>query len=183
MSVNMGDKLVLRLNRCLAIILLVACNHSSAILANEFDAIGMFGDWSAFSDRGACWASSVMHIDGQDEVLEDRLITVSFFDRSGIPEVSFFLADREDRVESALVVIGGHRVELYPDDQFFITDEEWSETLLKAVISDQLVQVHLGYRSGATEIYEPSARGFQDAYIYAWRACGLRRPENLLSSP
>ena len=177
--VGTGDKVVLRLNRCLAMFLLVACNHSSAVLAEEFDAIGVFGDWSAFSDRGACWASSIMHMTGRDDSLEDRLIIVSFFDRSGIPEVSFFLADREDRVDAALVVVGGHRVETFPDEQFFFTDEEWNDPLLRALISDEMVQVHLGYESGATEIYEPSSRGFQEAYVYAWRACGQRRPENL----
>jgi hypothetical protein len=147
---------------------------SSKAFGEDVDAMTSFGDWSVFSDGESCWVAASLRGHSGDFSHSD-LFTVSFFDRSGVPEMSVFVEEFDDPVSTVTLILNGNKVVLDPEGDFFFLEDDAETEILGLMLSGTPPSINIELVSGGSTNYDISLNGFMEAYMYSWRACVMRR--------
>jgi hypothetical protein len=147
---------------------------SSKAFGEDVEAITSFGDWSVFSDGESCWiAASLRGPSGHFSPSD--LFIVSFFDRSGVPDLSVFIEDSDNLVSAVTVLLHENKVALDPDDDFFFPGDDDENEILRLVLFGTPPSINIELVSGESKNYDISLNGFMEAYMYSWQDCMIRR--------
>lgn len=162
----------------------VLCLLTSALgaVADEaVDATTYFVDWSAFFAEDVCWVATLVDFGAHDDEIE-VYFTVSFFRQSAVPHISVMTGSGEVFAEAPVAFVGANMIEfeVFDDSAFPLVEDE--ETLLWALLDEQLVKLH-AFGEPSTQ-YEGvvAVSGFRDAYNFIARECEFNFNQELSDS-